>query len=164
MLVHPEGQLFQTLSPDFVTCNISIFMQISNANMCAQKLFWYFNTIAVTCKDERLVTRLLIRHYVILCWGHQSSFYNLLPWGRNGMWQTKWKAMTFLSNYCSSHINLWSKDMTNYTHFFPINISYAQWNNSFYISISCGIIEKDLLKCIIHDLFTHKHITGNSNP
>ncbi len=88
----------QTLSPD-LTWRIIFRLSCKLAmQMHALRPVLIFSSVVVTSKDERLVTRLLIRHYVILWWGHQSSLYNLLPWGRNGMWQTKWKAMTFLSH------------------------------------------------------------------
>lgn len=148
MSVSSEVQPVQTFSPDLTwhvifrwSCKLAMQMHVLRPLLT-------FSSVVVTSKDERLVTRLLIRHYVILWWGHQSSLYNLLPWGRNGMWQTKWKATTFLSHYCSSLIKLWSKDMTNYSCFFPINVSYAQWNNSFYIEFGFGIIGKVLLKDI----------------
>ncbi len=88
----------QTLSPD-LTWRIIFRLSCKLAmQMHALRPVLIFSSVVVTSKDERLVTRLLIRHYVILWWGHQSSLYNLLPWGRNGMWQTKWKALTFLSH------------------------------------------------------------------
>ncbi len=154
MSVSSEVQPVQTLSPDLTWHVIFRWSCKLAMQMHALRPILIFSSVVVTSKDERLVARLLIRRYVISWWGHQSSLCSLLPWGRYGMWQTKWKATT-LSHYCSSLIKLLSKDMTNYSCFFPINVSYAQWNNSFIYIIWLWNHCKGFIKryCIIYDTF-----------